>query len=83
MRTCRQAHPCAARQQISLYTDVNLDDSYTPAKVTISAGTFLHDLQVVRTVDLEQPRGWQHFKLGSGEEDGEEVGEAEEAEDER
>lgn len=70
-------------QQISLYTDVHLDDSYTPSKVTISAGSFHHDLQVIRTVDLDQPRGWQHFKLGSGEDEADDPDDPSRDEDER
>lgn len=58
-------------QEISLFTDVALDDSYTPSKISISAGTSLYDLQVVKTIDLEQPKGWQHFKLGTGADDDE------------
>lgn len=36
-------------QHVSLYTDFRLDDSYTPIKIRIMAGTHHHDLVEVRT----------------------------------
>lgn len=34
-------------QQISIFVDIGLDDSYTPQKISIRAGTYLGDLQEV------------------------------------
>ncbi|WWC91227.1 uncharacterized protein L201_006169 [Kwoniella dendrophila CBS 6074] len=34
------------------------DDSYTPSKISIRAGTGLHDLQEVRNMDFNKPDGW-------------------------
>jgi len=51
--------------QLSLYTDHSVDDSYTPHRISIRAGSSFADLEEVKTVELEQPKGWQNFKLGS------------------
>lgn len=49
---------------ISIYVDYMLDESYTPSKIVISAGTGFFDLTEVKTVDLQQPRGWQSVNIG-------------------
>ena len=51
-------------QQISIYADVSADDSYTPQKISFRAGTHHGDLAEVSHVELIQPVGWQHFRLG-------------------
>lgn len=48
---------------MSLYADVVQDDSYTPQKISIRAGTFHGDLFEVKYVDLGAPVGWQHLTL--------------------
>ncbi|KAL8290116.1 hypothetical protein RQP46_003055 [Phenoliferia psychrophenolica] len=56
--------------QISIYADVAGDDSYTPQKISLRAGTYHGDLHEVRYVEMVSPKGWQHFRLaGEGEED--------------
>src|SRR5271169_6371384 len=47
-----------------MYFDYILDESYTPSKVAIYAGTGLYDLTEVKTIDLHQPRGWQTVNVG-------------------
>ncbi|PWN40485.1 galactose-binding like protein [Ceraceosorus guamensis] len=46
---------------ISLHLNHSLDDSYTPSKILIRAGTHYHDLVDVRTRTLDKPVGWYHF----------------------
>ncbi|KAN0060278.1 hypothetical protein ACQY0O_007607 [Thecaphora frezii] len=48
---------------VSVYLDVRQDDSYTPTKLCIKAGTHFHDLMTVRTRTFESPQGWKHFLL--------------------
>jgi len=48
-----------------MFVDVTTDDSYTPQKISLRAGSHIADLQEIRVIDLDQPRGWQHFKLGN------------------
>lgn len=48
---------------MSIYFDHTLDDSYTPKTMSIRAGTYLGDLQEIRHIELNQPRGWYHFAL--------------------
>lgn len=54
-----------------LYSDISLDDSYTPQKISVRAGTYHGDLHEIRLVDLPNPKGWQVIKLtSSGSADG-------------
>jgi len=39
------------------------DDSYTPTKILIKAGTHLYDLVDVRYREFVEPQGWYHFVL--------------------
>lgn len=57
--------------QLSIFVDIGLDDSYTPQKLSIRAGTFHGDLQEIKYVELDNPRGWVHLPLGSLAETGE------------
>jgi anaphase-promoting complex subunit 10 len=53
-----QFHKKTAVQEIALYTDFRLDESYTPSKISIRAGTCLADLQEIQMMELEEPTGW-------------------------
>ncbi|KAJ2520555.1 Anaphase-promoting complex subunit 10 [Coemansia sp. RSA 2049] len=49
---------------VSLYLDTEKDESYTPCKVTIYAGTGRHDMQFVKDqLFATEPKGWVDFKL--------------------
>lgn len=50
-------------KEIAIYTDYKLDESYTPAKIQIKAGTGYHDLEEVRTVNLDEPHEWVSIPL--------------------
>lgn len=67
------ADKASHRQQISIFVDIGLDDSYTPQKISIRAGTYHGDLQEVKAIDLDKPRGWVHFQLGNSVEGEEEI----------
>ncbi|GAA93921.1 hypothetical protein E5Q_00567 [Mixia osmundae IAM 14324] len=67
--------------QVSLFVDVNTDDSYTPHRIAIRAGSFSGDLQEIKVVELERPRGWSHLIMG--EEDDEEDQDSADADPER
>jgi anaphase-promoting complex subunit 10 len=43
---------------VALYLDYRLDESYTPSRIAVRAGTAAYDLKEVKTVELEEPRGW-------------------------
>ena len=43
--------------QICFYLDFNLDDSYTPKKVSIRSGTSSHDLIDITAIELNEPVG--------------------------
>ncbi|KAG4073156.1 hypothetical protein HA402_002545 [Bradysia odoriphaga] len=44
--------------QIYIYTDYKLDESYTPSKISIRSGTHFNDLQEIEIVELNEPAGW-------------------------
>lgn len=52
-----------AEQQVWIYVDIRVDDSYTPHKISIRAGTFHGDLHEVKWVELQQAKGWQVMSL--------------------
>ena len=41
-----QFHKKTRLQEIEIYTDYKLDESYTPAQISVRAGTTFHDIQV-------------------------------------
>ncbi|GFG34135.1 hypothetical protein Cfor_08139 [Coptotermes formosanus] len=43
---------------IFIFTDYKLDESYTPSRISIRAGTNFNDLQEVEVIDLNEPTGW-------------------------
>ncbi|XP_022184239.2 anaphase-promoting complex subunit 10 [Nilaparvata lugens] len=45
-------------KEICIYTDYKLDESYTPSRISIRAGTNFSDLQEVEVTDLTEPTGW-------------------------
>lgn len=44
--------------EIAFYLDFSLDESYTPKKFIIKAGSTYHDLEEITTVELHEPVGW-------------------------
>ncbi|XP_012279713.1 anaphase-promoting complex subunit 10 [Orussus abietinus] len=45
-------------RNICIYTDFKLDESYTPSRISVRAGTNFNDLQEVEVMDLNEPSGW-------------------------
>lgn len=50
-------------KEIYIYTDYKLDESYTPNRISIRAGTNFNDLQEIEVVDLKEPVGWVKIPL--------------------
>lgn len=48
-------------ERISLFLNYPLDESYTPDRIAILAGTGEHDLLEVTKVEFVEPIGWQHI----------------------
>ncbi|XP_022647762.1 anaphase-promoting complex subunit 10-like isoform X3 [Varroa jacobsoni] len=44
--------------QLSIYTDFKLDESYTPNRISVRVGSHFHDLQELDVVELQEPSGW-------------------------
>ena len=44
-----QFHKKMSIIEVAFYLDYNLDESYTPSKISIRAGTTFHDLREVHT----------------------------------
>lgn len=49
--------------EVALYLDYQHDESYTPKKIAIKAGTTFHDLVEVQVIDLHEPHGWVKLPL--------------------
>ncbi|GAB6033267.1 Anaphase-promoting complex subunit 10 [Chamberlinius hualienensis] len=45
-------------QDVCIYADYKSDESYTPKRISIRAGTHFNDLQEVEVIDLNEPSGW-------------------------
>lgn len=67
---------------LSIYLDVKQDDSYTPTKIAVKAGTNYHDLTMVRQRTFDAPQGWKHFNMTPGSVDAVTAEEDEEADGE-
>lgn len=48
-------------ERISIFTNFSLDESYTPSKIKIMAGSSGWDLTEVCTVNFNKPIGWSHI----------------------
>jgi Anaphase-promoting complex, subunit 10 (APC10) len=49
--------------EIAIYMDYKFDESYTPNKFSIRAGTSALDLKEIKTVEVVEPVGWLHVPL--------------------
>ena len=45
-------------KDICIYADYKSDESYTPSRITIKAGTHVNDLREIGGYDLIEPSGW-------------------------
>jgi len=52
-------------QDLRIFTEFKLDESYTPQKISIRTGTGYHDLKEIQTLDLDEPSGWITVNLAS------------------
>jgi len=50
-------------QQVCIYSDFKQDESYTPNRVSIRAGTSFHELRELEVKELTEPSGWMVFPL--------------------
>jgi len=48
---------------VAIALDYKLDESYTPSKMSIRAGTGHHDLKELKVIDVNEPIGWQVVQL--------------------
>ncbi|KAK9382653.1 anaphase-promoting complex, subunit 10/DOC domain-containing protein [Kockiozyma suomiensis] len=56
--------------KIKLYLDYKRDESYTPSKIAVYAGSGYHDLHEVMSLALEEPVGWTEISLAHAGKDG-------------
>ena len=49
--------------EIAIRLDYKLDESYTPNRLSIRAGTSFHDLREIKIVTLDQVSGWVMIPL--------------------
>ena len=48
---------------VAIALDYKLDESYTPSKMSVRAGTGYHDLKELKVIDVNEPIGWQVVQL--------------------
>ncbi len=48
---------------VALLLDHKLDESYTPSKISVRAGTNHSDLKEIHLETLSTPQGWKHIPL--------------------
>ena len=57
-----QARACACAQvrmqELAIKLDFKLDESYTPNRMSVRAGTSPTELREIRALDLDEPTGW-------------------------
>mmetsp|Transcript_21751 Transcript_21751/g.36742 ORF Transcript_21751/g.36742 Transcript_21751/m.36742 type:complete len:203 (+) Transcript_21751:29-637(+) len=53
-----QFHRKMSLSEVAFYLDYQLDESYTPKKLSIRAGSTFHDLSEVQVVEFSEPQGW-------------------------
>ena len=58
-KDCAQVHVT----EIAIRLDFKLDESYTPNRLSIRAGTSFHDLREIKIVTLNQVNGWVMITL--------------------
>jgi len=51
--------------EICIYVDYKVDESYTPKKLSVRAGTTHHDLEEIRVLHLDKPSGWVRIPVGN------------------
>lgn len=52
-------------KEVLLYLNFQTDESYTPAAISVRAGSNFHDLRVIRMpMEFETPQGWIRIPLG-------------------
>lgn len=44
--------------RLAIYLDYKHDESYTPNRISVRAGTCFHDLKEIKALELEEPSGW-------------------------
>ncbi|XP_061356143.1 anaphase-promoting complex subunit 10 isoform X2 [Gastrolobium bilobum] len=57
------AQPHLVNVQFQKKVRLQLDESYTPSKVSIRAGDGFHNLKEIKTVELVKPTGWVYVSL--------------------
>lgn len=60
-----QFHRKVSLSEVCFYLDYQHDESYTPKKLSLRAGSTFHDLAEVHSVDLAEPQGWVTVPLFS------------------
>lgn len=50
-------------QELALYLDYRLDESYTPKHISVRAGNSFTDMTEIHTQELEEPHGWTRIPL--------------------
>ncbi|XP_064090713.1 anaphase-promoting complex subunit 10-like [Macrobrachium nipponense] len=50
-------------EDVWVYTQHEIDKSYTPSRISVRSGTHFNDLQEVKVIDCVEPNGWVYIPL--------------------
>jgi hypothetical protein len=50
-------------QELALYLEYRLDESYTPKQISIRAGNSFRDMTEIHAQELDEPSGWTRIQL--------------------
>ncbi len=51
--------------RVDVYTDLKVDESYTPSVISVRAGTYLQDLREVKQFQISEASGWISLSVTS------------------
>lgn len=57
-------------EQVAIFTYYPFDESYTPSKIKVMAGSGLHDIKEVTAIEVNQPSGWCNISFENSRHDG-------------
>lgn len=56
-------------KEVALYLDYKLDESYTPKKISVRAGSTVQYLKEVQTHNITEPNGWVTIPLAAADDE--------------
>ncbi|KAL0481389.1 kinetochore component Apc10 [Acrasis kona] len=74
-----QFHKIVKVKEVAFYFDYKKDESYTPQRIIIRAGSSAYDLREIRAVEWKEPCGWHYVTFLEKDDDSAEQDETDES----